>query len=592
METHYSLYSLSEVIPATYHCYTVKTNHQHIHNHTSPKQNSYMLMKFLSVLLAVQVTLAQQAGHDDATVHDSHAWKWAGVFDFHLYATATMFLSVGSGGSYSHKSIDVLILRTTGTDASGIEAVEDAAERLFKTTSAFVPVTSHEDRTVLPGVVHTLEVDSKSAITSFRLGGFEEDAKQQAVYVLFTQYAPSEVEGHAGHYLKSKKGQDIEPTATEPAAAVAVPAPAATPNSEASQHAGQAIGASVIVTLCGAIGLIVVYPCCNLSEKNAVFIGWGTEIAQTFAAGALLSTSFFLIFPESLHHLKKAHPTDDVLQTVAFGGTTLAGIVVSMLISMICSLYGQPSTEASGSTQNINNIKQMEMTSATGTATATATATDTASTKNEYVVDVTDGSNIMTATNKDRTALSGRSFCQFRPKQWTGAAWTVLVGDFFHNVADGIAIGVAFRTCDPSFGWIVTIGAIGHEVSQEVADFCLLITRGNMSVGSAVVANLLSGVSCIIGAVVASYVSMSEEAVGGLLGFSGGVYVWAAVCECLAPLAEDTKSMKAILLRVTMFVVGAVCIGLVLLNHVHCEAAVVPSGPAAAAADPHAGHNH
>ena len=37
-----------------------------------------------------------------------------------------------------------------------------------------------------------------------------------------------------------------------------------------------------------------------------------------------------------------------------------------------------------------------------------------------------------------------------------------------------------------------------------------------MSVGSAVLANLLSGVSCIIGAVVASYVEMSEEAVGGL----------------------------------------------------------------------------
>lgn len=127
----------------------------------------------------------------------------------------------------------------------------------------------------------------------------------------------------------------------------------------------------------------------------------------------------------------------------------------------------------------------------------------------------------------------------------------------------------------------------GHEVTQEMADFCLLISRGNMSVGAAVTANLLSGVSCIIGAVVASYVEMSEEAVAGLLAFSGGVYLWAAMCECVAPLIKETNGVSIILLRIFMFVVGVVCIGLVLLNHVHCEKPVAPGE-----VDPHAGHNH
>jgi zinc transporter ZupT len=130
----------------------------------------------------------------------------------------------------------------------------------------------------------------------------------------------------------------------------------------------------------------------------------------------------------------------------------------------------------------------------------------------------------------------------------------------------------------------------GHEVTQEMADFCLLISRGNMSVGAAVTANLLSGVSCIIGAVVASYVEMSEEAIGGLLAFSGGVYLWAAMCECVAPLVKETKGWSVILIRISMFVVGAVCIGLVLLNHVHCEAKTAPIQPAKV--DSHAGHNH
>jgi len=135
------------------------------------------------------------------------------------------------------------------------------------------------------------------------------------------------------------------------------------------------------------------------------------------------------------------------------------------------------------------------------------------------------------------------------------------------------------------------MGAIGHEVTQEIADFCLLISRGNMSVGAAVIFNLLSGVSCIVGAITASYVDMADETVGGLLAFSGGVYLWAAMCECIAPMIQDTNGFSIILLRVFTFVFGVVCIGLVLLNHVHCEAPVINVG-GAVADDPHAGHNH
>ena len=115
-----------------------------------------------------------------------------------------------------------------------------------------------------------------------------------------------------------------------------------------------------------------------------------------------------------------------------------------------------------------------------------------------------------------------------------------------------------------------------------------------MSVGAGVIANLLSGTSCILGAAIAVNVDMSDEAVGCLLAFSGGVYIWAAACECVAPLVETSTSLTRIAVRVLCFAIGAVCIGLVLLNHVHCEAPV-DTGPTPAgtvAVDPHAGHNH
>jgi len=316
------------------------------------------------------------------------------------------------------------------------------------------------------------------------------------------------------------------------------------------------------VTLLGALGLFVVYPCWNGLGQNRNCILFANDIAHCFASGALLATSFFLIFPEAMHHLKKAHPTDDVLQTVAFGSTTLTGIILSMIISMVCSALGTPDAS---SVVAARKMKALELSDLENT--------------NKKKVD-------------EEISLSTKPFCACRPSEWTGAAWTVLVGDFFHNVADGIAIGVAFRTCDPAFGWVVAIGAIAHEITQEIADFCLLISRGNMSVGAAVIFNLLSGVSCIIGAVVASYVDMTDETVGGLLAFSGGVYLWAAMCECIAPLVQDTKGMSIILLRIFMFVIGVVAIGLVLLNHVHCEVPPTPNTDGTIPDDPHAGHNH
>ena len=313
---------------------------------------------------------------------------------------------------------------------------------------------------------------------------------------------------------------------------------------------------------------------------------WVNDVAQMFAAGALMSTTFLLILPEAFHALKKAHPMDDVLQSVGVGASCMAGIVLSMIISMLCALIqdNSPTTNTSTvtATTEEKNQQGIEMTND--------------GQKLEEVVSMEDGKPApgSIVLHEDDPSNYNKPFCQCRPKRWTSAAWTVLVGDFFHNVADGVAIGVAFRTCDPAFGWVVAIGAIGHEVSQEVADFILLVTRGNMSVGAGVIANLLSGTSCILGAAIAVNVDMSDEAVGCLLAFSGGVYIWAAACECVAPLVETSTSLTRIAVRVLCFAIGAVCIGLVLLNHVHCEAPV-DTGPTPAgtvAVDPHAGHNH
>jgi len=52
-----------------------------------------------------------------------------------------------------------------------------------------------------------------------------------------------------------------------------------------------------------------------------------------------------------------------------------------------------------------------------------------------------------------------------------------MLGDFFHNFADGLFIGNAFLLCNRSLAWTVTATTIFHELAQELADYCLLVNH-------------------------------------------------------------------------------------------------------------------
>jgi hypothetical protein len=87
---------------------------------------------------------------------------------------------------------------------------------------------------------------------------------------MFSQHSILEFENLAGHYLKSKDGKDINAIFAEGTGPVVAPTVVApTPSSNSANSAAlQAIGASVIVSLFGAIGLIVVYPCWKVSNMH------------------------------------------------------------------------------------------------------------------------------------------------------------------------------------------------------------------------------------------------------------------------------------------------------------------------------------
>ena len=81
------------------------------------------------------------------------------------------------------------------------------------------------------------------------------------------------------------------------------------------------------------------------------------------------------------------------------------------------------------------------------------------------------------------------------------AAPMVIVGDAFHNFLDGVVIGTAVRTSIP-LGVSTALAVATHEIPQELGDMAILLHAG-YSRKKALVLNLLSGASSVLGAIVA-----------------------------------------------------------------------------------------
>src|ERR1700716_1287039 len=77
----------------------------------------------------------------------------------------------------------------------------------------------------------------------------------------------------------------------------------------------------------------------------------------------------------------------------------------------------------------------------------------------------------------------------------------VFIGDAFHNFLDGAIICTAVLTSVP-LGVNTAIAVAAHEIPQEVGDVAILLASG-YSRGRALLLNLVTGASGIIGALVA-----------------------------------------------------------------------------------------
>eukprot|EP00929_Paragymnodinium_shiwhaense_P103986 TRINITY_DN6790_c0_g1_i1.p1 TRINITY_DN6790_c0_g1~~TRINITY_DN6790_c0_g1_i1.p1 ORF type:complete len:487 (-),score=130.69 TRINITY_DN6790_c0_g1_i1:376-1836(-) len=353
---------------------------------------------------------------------------------------------------------------------------------------------------------------------------YKVNATGVAAIAFFAEHAPTAFESTA-HYLKDKAGEDITPDAEEPHAEEA---------EEEEKPWGLAIGGSVLINFVTLTGVIFTVPAIKrLQERNSELF---TCMISGFVAGALMACAFFLLLFEATHLVGTGWDEEvDILWR--WGIVVIAGFLLPTAVDMAVASMAQ---KVAASAEAGNGEADPEK-KALGT------------------VDV------------EKTARAR-------------IIAAVLIGDFWHNLSDGVFVGAAFKGCGSGFGWGVVVTSMLHELPQEIADFALLTgEKVGLSTLKALILNFLSGTGVLLGAITIVATEVSDAVVGLFLAFGAGVYLHIAAVECMPRLLNSELAFRARLSCVGAFLLGAVLIGLILLDHEHC----VPEGGGA-----HAGHAH
>jgi len=452
---------------------------------------------------------------------------------------------------YADPEMKIVFYPTAGTGEEPFEAVHDCGAGVIETARASctdvaaggtitIPPTSGTGATQPP--CYNIKFNEQALTTYFTL------LTTGVSYVaIFSEHGPTEFErGGVGgiHYL-----MDVDVRASADFDAAIASLQAADPIEpvfedgvsnapEVVEPWGIVIGTTFLVNVCTLIGVIFLAPAIKAKADaypNTIF-----ALANAFATGALLAAAFYLMLYEATHLITEPFDTP-VSESDGEGGLT----------------WKDDSNEA-GRSGWWGSMILLGFISANLMETVVQAVVEGKSKKSRTVADSTEKTQIADQTNQVRV-LCG-----------------ILLGDFMHNLVDGVFIGAAFVGCSDSVGWSIVAATIYHELAQEVSDYLVLTDpmQGNLKPWKALVLNFVSGLSVVVGGLIVVGAAPSGQAEGLLLAFGGGVYVQIGATECAGRVNNTVKTTKMRLGSILFFCIGAISIGLVLLDHEHC----IPGG--------------
>jgi len=142
-----------------------------------------------------------------------------------------------------------------------------------------------------------------------------------------------------------------------------------------------------------------------------------------------------------------------------------------------------------------------------------------------------------------------------------------LVGDGLHNFLDGLAIAAGFIV-DLQLGIVTTLAIVSHEVPQELGDFGVLI-YGGFSKSKALLYNLLSALTAMLGAFVGFYLSPYVENLAlSILPLAAGGFIYISGSDLIPEIHKEVDAKKSALSFI-LFLTGILTMWIVKLVFEH-----------------------
>jgi len=121
----------------------------------------------------------------------------------------------------------------------------------------------------------------------------------------------------------------------------------------------------------------------------------------------------------------------------------------------------------------------------------------------------------------------------------------ILVGDAFHNFADGVVIAGAFLV-DTKLGVVSTLAVMAHEIPHEVGDFMILLNAG-FTRRRAFLFNLISGLSAVAGGVIGYFVlETMQSLLPYALAMAAASFIYIALSDLLPEMMRRSSLAKSL----------------------------------------------
>ena len=119
-----------------------------------------------------------------------------------------------------------------------------------------------------------------------------------------------------------------------------------------------------------------------------------------------------------------------------------------------------------------------------------------------------------------------------------------LIGDTVHNFIDGLIIGGSYLVSIP-LGLATTFAVVLHEIPQEIGDFGILL-HGGYSRKKALFMNFITGLTAVLGAIIAILVSqLIPHLTTFLIPFAAGSFIYIAGSDLVPELHKETNAKKS-----------------------------------------------